>query len=64
MIAWILSKRKFYTVSLIPYKVYKIWKGLFSAIISNQASHHEIVIATKMLQKLNDIFGTGEGEPW
>jgi hypothetical protein len=76
----LLGGESYITVSLIPYLVYKIRKGLLNAIGNHQASHHVIAIrkgllnaignhqashhviaaSTKMLQKLNGIFGTGE----
>jgi hypothetical protein len=40
--------------------VYKIRKGLLNDIGNHQVSHHVIAASTKMLQKLNEIFGTGE----
>jgi hypothetical protein len=56
----LLEGESYITVSLIPYMIYKIRKGLLNAIGNHQASHHVITASTKMLQKLNDIFGTGE----
>lgn len=56
----LLEGQSYVTVSLIPYMIYKIRKGLLNAIGNNQASHHVIATGTKMLQKLNEIFGTGE----
>jgi hypothetical protein len=40
--------------------VYKIRKGLISAIEHHQAPCHVINTGNKMLQKLNSIIGTGE----
>ncbi len=56
----LLEGESYITVSLIPYRIYKIRKGLLNAIGNHQASYHVITASTKMLQKLNDIFGTGE----
>jgi hypothetical protein len=56
----LLEGQTYVTVSLIPYMVYKIRKGLISAIERHQAPHHVITTGNKMLQKLNSIVGTGE----
>jgi hypothetical protein len=56
----LLEGQSYVTVSLIPYMVYKIRKGLISAIKHHQAPCHVINTGNKMLQKLNSIVGTGE----
>jgi len=56
----LLEGQTYVTVSLIPYMVYKIRKGLISAIGHQQAPNHVINTGTKMLHKLNSIIGTGE----
>jgi hypothetical protein len=56
----LLEGESYVTVSLIPYMIYKIRKGLQSAIANDRSSQHVIITGGKMLQKLNDTFGTGE----
>jgi hypothetical protein len=41
------------TISLIPYMIYKIQKGLHLAITSEELSHYVVVTGGKMLQKMN-----------
>jgi hypothetical protein len=48
------------TKSLISYMIYKIRKGLQTAIVNDQSSQHVIITGGKMLHKLNEIFGSGE----
>lgn len=47
------------TISLIPYMIYKIRKGLHLAITSEELSHYVVVTGEKMLQKMNQLFGSG-----
>jgi hypothetical protein len=47
------------TISLIPYIIYKIRKGLSSTLTNVQSSNHVIVTGTRMLHKLKETFGTG-----
>ena len=56
----LLEGQSYVTVSLIPYMVYKIRKGLISAIEHHQAFPQVINTGNKMLQKLNSVLGTGE----
>ena len=44
----LLEGQTYVTVSLIPYMVYKIRKGLISAIECHQAPHHVINTGNKM----------------
>jgi hypothetical protein len=55
-----LEGQSYVTVSLIPYMVYKIRKGLISAIEHHQAPPQMLNTGNKMLQKLNSVIGTGE----
>jgi hypothetical protein len=60
MIAQRLLEGEIYvTVSLIPYIIYKIRKGLTSAILNEHSSEHVVSTGRKMLQKFNKMFGTG-----
>ncbi len=43
----LLERQAYVTVSLIPYMLYKIRKGLLIAIGNHQASHHVITTGTK-----------------
>ncbi len=56
----LLEGEAYVTVSLIPYMIYKIRKGLQSAITKGRSSQHVIISGGKMLKRLNDIFGSGE----
>jgi hypothetical protein len=56
----LLEGQSYITVSLIPYMVYGIRKGLLYVIGNHLASQHVIAVGTKMLHKLNEIIGTGE----
>jgi hypothetical protein len=61
MIAQKLMEGEAYvTISLIPYMIYKIRKGLQSAIKKLTASHYVRSIATEMLVVFNTHFGQGE----
>ena len=55
----LLEGESYVTVSLIPYIIYKIRKGLTSAINNEHSSEHVISTGRKMLQKFNETFGTG-----
>ncbi len=55
----LLEGEAYVTVSLIPYSIYKIRKGLTNAIGAEHSSQHVISTGRNMLQKFNDIFGTG-----
>jgi hypothetical protein len=56
----LLKGQSYITVSLTPYMIYKIKKGLLHVIGNLQASQHAISVGTKMLHELNEIFGTGK----
>jgi hypothetical protein len=55
----LLEGETYVTVSLIPYIIYKIRKGLTSAILNEHSSEHVVSTGRKMLQKFNELFGTG-----
>ena len=54
----LLEGQAYVSISLIPYMVYKIQKGLNSAISHPQSSSHVLDTAAQMLNKFNEIFGT------
>ena len=47
------------TISLVPFMIYKIRKDLTFAVQDQNATRHVVAVGTKMLNKLNEIFGTG-----
>jgi hypothetical protein len=56
----LLEGEAYVTVSLIPYMIYKIRKGLQLAITDVESSHHVTVTGQKMLQKMNEFFRSGD----
>ncbi len=56
----LLEGEAYVTISLIPYMIYKIRKGLQEAITNPTASHYVRSIATEMLVVFNTHFGQGE----
>ncbi len=55
----LLEGQSYTTISLIPYLVYKVRKNLEALRDSPASSPHVLSIATRMLVKLEEIFGSG-----
>jgi hypothetical protein len=55
----LLEGQSYVTISLVPFMVYKVRKDLTMAVQDQHASWHVVDIGTKMLNKLNEIFGAG-----
>lgn len=55
----LLEGEAYVTVSLIPYMIYKIRKGLHLAVTNVHSSQHIVVTGRKMLQKMIELFGSG-----
>jgi hypothetical protein len=55
----LLEGQSYTTISLIPYLVYKVRKNLEALRDSPASSPHVLSIATRMLVKLEEIFGNG-----
>ena len=56
----LLEGEAYVTVSLIPYMIYKIRKGLQDIIVGPHSSHHVVATGRKMLQKMIQLFGSGD----
>ena len=56
----LLEGEAYVTISLIPYIIYKVRKNLDTLRDSPTSSAHVLSVVTKMRQKLEEIFGTGE----
>jgi hypothetical protein len=56
----LLEGEAYVTISLVPYMVYKIRKGLLQAAENLHSSDYISCIATEMLQAYNKHFGEGE----
>ena len=55
----LLEGQSYVTISLVPFMVYKMRKDLTNAVSNELSSQHVVITGTKMLNKLNEIFGTG-----
>jgi len=55
----LLDGESYVMISVIPYIIYKIRKGLHQAVISPTSSLQVQELSTRMLAKFNEIFGTG-----
>ena len=55
----LLEGQNYSTISLIPFLVFKVRKGLEALINCPNSSPHVLSIATKMVEKLQEIFGDG-----
>ncbi len=55
----LLEGQAYVTISLVPFMIYKIRKDLTFAVQDQNATRHVIAVGTKMLNKLNETFGTG-----
>lgn len=55
----LLEGEAYATISLIPYLIYKVRKNLETLRDSPASSAHVLSIVTKMLHKLEEIFGSG-----
>jgi hypothetical protein len=55
----LLEGEAYATISLIPYLIYKVRKNLESLRDSEASSLHVLSIATRMIVKLDEIFGSG-----
>jgi hypothetical protein len=55
----LLEGQSYATISLIPFLVFKVRKGLTELANSPTSSRHVLAISTKMLDKLEEIFGSG-----
>ena len=55
----LLEGQSYATICLIPYLVYKVRKNLEALRDSPASSPHVMSIATRMLVKLEEIFGSG-----
>jgi hypothetical protein len=56
----LLEGESYVTVTLVPFMLYKIRKDLNRAVNNEQSSPHVVEIGRSMLEKFNEIFGTGE----
>jgi hypothetical protein len=56
----LLEGQSYVTISLIPYMLYKIRNGLRIANVDPLSSPQVQTITTRMLEKFNEEFGTGE----
>jgi hypothetical protein len=55
----LLESQSYVTISLIPCLIYKVRKDVPSLFDSPTSSHYVRCIARKMLEKLDEIFGSG-----
>ena len=55
----LLEGQTYVTISLVPYMIYKMRKDLTNAVSNELSSQHVVITGTRMLNKLNEIFGTG-----
>jgi hypothetical protein len=55
----LLEGEAYVTISLVTYMIYKIRKDLINAVANELSSQHVVITGTRMLNKLNEIFGTG-----
>jgi len=56
----LLEGEKYVTILLlVPYMIYKMRKDLLVAVQDQRSSAHVVEVGTKMLNKLNETFGTG-----
>jgi hypothetical protein len=55
----LLEGQSYVTISLVPFMIYKVRKDLTMAVQDQHASRQVVDIGTKMLNKLNEIFGAG-----
>ena len=55
----LLEGEAYITISLIPYLIYKVRKNLETLRDSPESSAHVLSIVAKMLQKIEEIFGSG-----
>jgi hypothetical protein len=55
----LLEGQSYATISLVPFLVFKVRKGLEALVNCPTSSPHVLSIATKMVQKLEEIFGDG-----
>jgi hypothetical protein len=55
----LLEGEAYVTISLVPYMIYKIRKDLIDAVANELSSQHVEITGTRILNKLNEIFGTG-----
>jgi hypothetical protein len=56
----LLEGESYVTISLVPFMIYKIRKDLRAAVDDELSSAHVVGIGTRMLEKMNEIFGSGE----
>jgi hypothetical protein len=56
---WLLEGESYATISLVPYLIYKVRKNLQALRDSAASSLHILPICTRMIAKLDEIFGDG-----
>ncbi len=54
-----LGGHAYATISLIPYLIYKVRSNLLALMIDPTSSPHVLSITTRMLEKIDELFGNG-----